>query len=250
MNEMMSPAGFAAVSGRNNDGMFGGNGAWWIIILFLFAFMGNGWGNGGRNSGAADNYVLASDFATVQRMISDATNTLERKLDNNQNGICDLGYAQAQLINGVQLGQMQQGYETRDAINGVSRQLAECCCGVKQQIAETNYNLANQANGLSRAIERGFCDTNYNMQAQHNATMIAVDKVGDRVIDYLNSARMQDLQAENQALKLAASQAAQNTYLVNTLRPSPAPAYVVQNPYCCNGGGYGYGCGCGCGAVA
>ena len=243
MNEMMSPADFAAVSGRNNDGMFGGNGAWWIIILFLFAFMGNGWGNGGRNSGAADNYVLASDFATVQRMISDATNTLERKLDNNQNGICDLGYAQAQLINGVQLGQMQQGYETRDAINGVSRQLAECCCGVKQQIAETNYNLANQANGLSRAIERGFCDTNYNMQAQHNATMIAVDKVGDRVVDYLNSARMQDLQAENQALKLAASQAAQNNYLVNTLRPSPAPAYVVQNPYCCNGGGYGYGCG-------
>lgn len=245
MNEMMSPADFAAVSGRNNDGMFGGNGAWWIIILFLFAFMGNGWGNGGRNSGAADNYVLASDFATVQRMISDATNTLERKLDNNQNGICDLGYAQAQLINGVQLGQMQQGYETRDAINGVSRQLAECCCGVKQQIAETNYNLANQANGLSRAVERGFCDTNYNMQAQHNATMIAVEKVGDRVIDYLNSARMQDLQAENQALKLAASQAAQNNYLVNTLRPSPAPAYVVQNPYCCNGGGYGYGCGCG-----
>lgn len=245
MNEMMSPADFAAVSGRNNDGMFGGNGAWWIIILFLFAFMGNGWGNGGRNSGAADNYVLASDFATVQRMISDATNTLERKLDNSQNGICDLGYAQAQLINGVQLGQMQQGYETRDAINGVSRQLAECCCGVKQQIAETNYNLANQANGLSRAIERGFCDTNYAMQAQHNATMIAVEKVGNRVVDYLNSARMQDLQAENQALKLAASQAAQNNYLVNTLRPSPAPAYVVQNPYCCNGGGYGYGCGCG-----
>ena len=243
MNDMMSPADFAAVSGRNNDGMFGGNGAWWIIILFLFAFMGNGWGNGGRNSGAADNYVLASDFATVQRMISDATNTLERKLDNTQNGICDLGYAQAQMINGVQRGQMQQGYETRDAINGVSRQLADCCCGVKQQIAETNYNLANQANGLSRAIERGFCDTNYNMQAQHNATMIAVDKVGDRVVDYLNSARMQDLQAENQALKLAASQAAQNNYLVNTLRPSPAPAYVVQNPYCCNGGGYGYGCG-------
>lgn len=246
MNDMMSPADFAAVSGRNNDGMFGGNGAIWIIILFLFAFMGNGWGNNGRNSGAADNYVLASDFATVQRMISDATNTLERKLDNTQNGICDLDYAQAQLINGVQLGQMQQGYETRDAINGVSRQLADCCCGVKQQIAETNYNLANQANGLSRAIERGFCDTNYNMQAQHNATMIAVDKVGDRVIDYLNNARMQDLQAENQALKLAASQQAQNNYLVSTLRPSPSPAYVVQNPYCCNSGSFG----CGCGGVA
>lgn len=47
---------------------------------------------------------------------------------------------------------------------------------------------------------------------------------------------MQDLQAENQALKLAASQAVQNNYLVSTLRPTPVPSYQVQNPYCCNGG--------------
>lgn len=231
MNDTMTPADVMALTNRNNDGMFGGSGAWWIIILFLFAFVGwggNGWGGNG-NSGAADNYVLASDFATVQRMISDATNSLERKLDNTQNGLSDLGYTQAQLINGVQLGQMQQGYETRIAVNGVERQLSDCCCGIKQEIAGVN-------NGLGRAIERGFCDTNYNMQAQHNATMIAIDKVGDRVIDYLNNTRMQDLQAENQALKLAASQAVQNNYLVNTLRPTPVPSYQVQNPYCCNGG--------------
>lgn len=235
MTDMMSPADVVALTNRNNDGMFGGNGAWWIIILFLFAFVGwggNGWGGNG-NSGAADNYVLASDFATVQRMISDATNSLERRLDNTQNGLCDLGYTQAQLINGVQVGQMQQGYETRIAVNGVGQKLSDCCCDIKQEIAGVN-------NGLGRAIERGFCDTNYNMQAQHNATMIAIDKVGDRVIDYLNSTRMQDLQAENQALRLAASQQAQNNYLVSTLRPTPVPSYQVQNPYCCN-----YGCGCG-----
>ena len=235
MNDMMSPADVVALTNRNNDGMFGGNGAWWIIILFLFAFVGwggNGWGGNG-NSGAADNYVLASDFATVQRMISDATNSLERRLDNTQNGLCDLGYTQAQLINGVQVGQMQQGYETRIAINGVGQKLSDCCCDIKQEIAGVN-------NGLGRAIERGFCDTNYNMQAQHNATMIAIDKVGDRVIDYLNSTRMQELQAENQALRLAASQQAQNNYLVSTLRPTPVPSYQVQNPYCCNNG---YGCG-------
>ena len=64
--------------------------------------------------------------------------------------------------------------------------------------------------------------------------MIAVDKVGDRIIDYLTNQQNQQLRDENQALRLAASQAAQNSYLVNTLRPSPSPAYVVQNPYCCN----------------
>ena len=235
MNDMMSPADVVALTNRNNDGMFGGNGAWWIIILFLFAFVGwggNGWGGNG-NSGAADNYVLASDFATVQRTISDATNSLERRLDNTQNGLCDLGYTQAQLINGVQVGQMQQGYETRIAVNGVGQKLSAGCGDIKQGIAGVN-------NGLGRAIERGFCDTNANLQAQHNATMIAIDKVGDRVIDYLNSTRMQDLQAENQALRLAASQQAQNNYLVSTLRPTPVPSYQVQNPYCCN-----HGCGCG-----
>ena len=120
-------------------------------------------------------------------------------------GLCDLGYTQAQLINGVQVGQMQQGYETRIAVNGVGQKLSDCCCDIKQEIAGVN-------NGLGRAIERGFCDTNYNLQAQHNATMIAIDKVGDRVIDYLNSTRMQDLQAENQALRMAASQQAQNNF--------------------------------------
>ena len=119
------------------------------------------------------------------------------------------------------------------AVNGVGQKLSDCCCDIKQEIAGVN-------NGLGRAIERGFCDTNYNMQAQHNATMIAIDKVGDRVIDYLNSTRMQDLPAENQALRLAASQQAQNNYLVSTLRPTPVPSYQVQNPYCCNNG-----CGCG-----
>ena len=91
------------------------------------------------------------------------------------------------------------------------------------------------------------------MQAQHNATMIAIDKVGDRVIDYLNNARMQDLQAENQALKLAASQAVQNNTIKGYMaeqfayyNPRPVPAYQVQNPNCCCGNGYG----CGCGNVA
>ncbi len=43
-----------------------------------------------------------------------------------------------------------------------------------------------------------------------------------------------NLRSQIQALNLAQSQANQNTYLVNTLRPCPQPAYVVANPFCCN----------------
>lgn len=88
----MQPAG----NGYNGGGMFGDNGAWWIIILFLFVFCGwgnGGWsGNRGATSGAADNYVLATDFATI-----------ERKIDSVNSGLCDGFYAQAQLVNGVQM---------------------------------------------------------------------------------------------------------------------------------------------------
>ena len=52
----MTPADIAAVTGRNNsgDGMFGGNGAWWIIILFLFVFCG--WGGGWEARGSYSRY--------------------------------------------------------------------------------------------------------------------------------------------------------------------------------------------------
>lgn len=235
--ESMSPADIAAVTGSNRGtGTWGDNGAWWIIILFLFAFCGgwgNGWGGGGSN-GAANNYVLSSDFATLQRMISDAAGSTERKLDSISNGICDFGYTNAQLVNGVQQSLMTQGYETRNAIQGVSAQLASCCCDIREGISGVNYNLATQANGISREIERGFCDTNYHMVTQSNQTLQAIDKVGDRIIDYLVSEKTQTLRDENQALRLAASQQAQNNYIVGALRqPCPVPAYVVPNPNCC-----------------
>lgn len=242
----LSASDVAVLTDRNNDGMFGGNGAWWIIILFLFAFVGGGWGNGFGNgsSGAAENYVLASDFATLQRQISDATNSTERKLDSITNGICDLGYTQAQLINGVQNNLQSQGYETRIAVNGVGQQLANCCCDIREAISGVNYNMAMGNNQLQQAISNGFCQTNYNMATQNAQTMQTIDKVGDRVIDYLANKENQNLRDENFALRLSASQQAQNNYLVNELKPCPIPAYLTCNP---NGPiNYSLNTGCGC----
>ncbi len=101
--------------------------------------------------------------------------------------------------------------------------------------------MALNTNTLSREVERGFCDTNYNNATQHCATLNAIDKVGDRIIDYLNADKAQTLRDENQALRLAASQAAQNNYLIGALKPLPVPAYSVPNPNCCYSN---YGCGC------
>lgn len=265
----------AATGGnRSNDGFGDGNG-WWIILLFIFIAAFGGWGNnggafgGGGNQGAAENYVLASDFATLQRQLSDGFSSVDRKGDQIVNGLCDGFYTQAQLVNGVNMNIANSaanitqaittnGYENRLGQQMLGQQMSNCCCDIRQQISDTNYNIANQANGISRQIadcccaterqiERGFADTNYNLATQNCATLQAIDKVGDRVIDYLANKENQNLRDENFALRLAASQERQNNYLVERLNPNPCPqpAYVVQPPQqvtfptnCCGGVNY------------
>lgn len=225
-------------------GGFGGDNGWWIIILFLAIFCGwggngNGFGNNGRNSGGVvDGYVLASDFSNI-----------ERKIDSVNQGLCDGFYQQAQLVNGTnmamasgfaqaELSRCNQQAALMQQLNAMQMQAADCCCENRAAIAQVRYDMATQA-----------CDTRNTVQ---NTTRDIIDAMncGFRSIDQRLTA--QELAAkdakiaeQNQQLfgyQLAASQAAQNNYLVSTLRPSPSPAYVVANPYCCNSG-YNYGCG-------
>ena len=71
MDGTYSLADIAAATGtnnRNNDGMFGGDGVWWLIVLFIFAFCGwggNGWGNGGGGAaGSAYTDSFENDVKT------------------------------------------------------------------------------------------------------------------------------------------------------------------------------------------
>ncbi len=76
--------------------------------------------------------------------------------------------------------------------------------------------------------------------ANNTRDIIDSQNAGTRaILDYLCQEKISDLQSENQTLRLAASQQAQNNYLVNQLRPCPVPAYVTCNPWSSNcGNGY------------
>ena len=238
----------ALLSGRNgnNDG-FGDNGSWWVIIFLIFAFMG--WGRngnvfgGGNGSGATDNYVLASDFATIQRQLSDGFNDLTAQSRYIQNGICDGFYAMnTSLLNGfagVNNSIMTNGYETRNAIQGVSSDLASCCCNLRSDIQGVNYNLATNACNLQNTMNmntRDIVDTvNANYRALHDE--IVANRIEDK------NAQITAQQNEINALRLSASQSAQNAYLLNELKPCPSPSYIVPNPNCC----YNYQVTGGCG---
>lgn len=223
----------APVNSSNGGFGWGGEGSWFIIILFLFAFLGwgnGGWGNNGNGGGVVDGYVLTSDFANV-----------ERKIDSVNQGLCDGFYQQAQLVNGTnmamangfaqaELSRSNQQAALMQQLTAMQMQAAECCCNTQRSIEGVRYDMAAQA-----------CDTRNTVQ---NATRDIIDANNQNsraILDFLTQSKLSDLQAENQGLKLAASQAAQNSYLVSQLRPSPIPAYTVQNPYCCN---QFAGCGC------
>ena len=224
------------VSPTNSGGGFGwgGDGAWLIILFLIFAVFGwggNGWGNNAGNSGGVvDGYVLTSDFANV-----------ERKIDSVNQGLCDGFYQQAQLVNGTNMA-MANGFAQAELsrsnqqaaliqqLTAMQMQAQQCCCDQRADTAQLRYDMATQG-----------CDTRNTIQT---ATRDIIDNANSNsraILDFLTQSKLQELQSENQGLKLAASQAAQNSYLVSQLRPSPIPAYTVQNPYCCN---QFAGCGC------
>ena len=226
-----------APTGMMNSGFggFGGDGAWWIIILFLFVFCGwgnNGWGNNG-NGGVIDGYVLTSDFANV-----------ERKIDSVNQGLCDGFYQQAQLVNGTnmamangfaqaELSRSNQQAALMQQLNAMQMQAAECCCNTQRSIEGVRYDMAAQACDTRNTVQNATRDIVENQNANSRA-----------ILDFLTNSKMRDLESANQELRLAASQSAQNNYLISQLRPCPSPAYITCNPWA--GSGYG-GCGSGCG---
>lgn len=234
--------------GNNNNGGWGdGNGWWVLIILFaLFGWGGNGFGNGfggGGAQGALTRGDLCMDMnfnglENAVGRIADNQNAIARQTDN---AICNLGYNNAQLANGIQMQIGTEfrgldnaictlGYNTQSGFNALAAQMAQCCCDQKQEAAETRYAMAQGFAQIDRTISDQFCQ----LKSEQKDAQIAA------------------LQNQLNVANLAASQEAQTRQLTDTLRPCPTPAYITCNPWASNGTAYNGCCGntwnggCGC----
>ena len=204
-------------NGSGNGFGFGGDGAWFLIILFLFAFCGwggNGLGNNSGNSGGVvDGYVLASDFSNI-----------ERKMDLINGGLCDGFYAvNNTLLTGfgnAELSRANQQAALMQQLSAMQMQAANCCCENRAAVAQVRYDMATQACDTRNTVQNATRDIVENQNANSRA-----------ILDFLTNSKMRDLESANQELRLAASQAAQNNYLISQLRPTPIPAYASCNPW-------------------
>lgn len=227
----------AAVTGNNGNNGWGNGDGWWVLII-LFALFG-GWGRGGYgNGGSGDcNCATAGD---IQRGFDNQT--VVNKLNGLENGLCSLGYDQLNQMNGINTNIMQavaslnnqitqQGIANMQDTNSISRQLADCCCENRQAIAQVRYDMATDTCTITNAINQ----MGQNIIQNDNANYRAIHDEIVQIQMQNKDERIAELTAKVNALNLAASQAAQNQYLVQALSPAPVPAYNVPNPHCCNG---------------
>lgn len=251
----MSAADLAAVVGNgNNGGMWGGDGSWWIILLFLCLFNG-GWNNGGGYGGNGANgfvpYYLANNTdAGVQRGFDTAA--LSGQLNGIQSSI-NGGFASAEVAAcNRAMADMERSFASQTAITGglsnIASELASCCC--ENRLATANLGALVQSENCAdrQALSDGIRDVIAATTAQNQRILdqLCADKIdakNERIADLERQLTMANLAASQtaQTAQLLADNSRQTVALEQYLNPVPVPAYIVSNPNCCQS----TGCGCG-----
>lgn len=197
-----------------SDGAFGGNGAWMMMFLFfLLAWGGNGFG--GWYNGAAQGALTRGELCQDMNFQS-----LENAVRGVQSGLCDGFYA-------MNTGMLNGFYGVNNAIQQAQFAAQQCCCETNRNIDAVRYENAKNTCDIVNAIKAD----------------------GDATRALMTQNEIQSLRDQLQTANFQLSQQAQNSTLINAIRPTPVPAYVTCSPYESNM--YASGCyrnvnGCGC----
>ena len=267
-NNMVMPVA-PAYAGNNSGFGFGGDWAWILLLLVLF---GGGWNNGfgGGWGGNNDLYPWMNNSNQINggfrdQMLSTQLNGIQSSVTSGfgdvQNSLC-AGFAGVNAtVNGASNALAQQMYTNTIAdlersfasqtastqgMTALQAQLAQCCCDNRSATQDVKFALATEACATRNADATNTRDI---IDSQTRGTQAILDKLCALEIDAKNDTIAQ-LRSQINELSRNASQTAQTAAILANneaqtaaleqyLAPVPRPAYIVQNPSCCN---YGYGC--------
>lgn len=163
------------LAAKNNSG-FGGEGGWFMWVIFLFFLMGwggNDFGFGfGNQNGNLPNLInndagrellmsaiqgngnAIGQLATTLNCDINQVNSALQALATQLQGVGNqVGMSGMQVINAIQSGNAQ-----------LASQLAQCCCDNKLAICQQTNTLQSTINGVGNAMERGFSDNAFRIQ--------------------------------------------------------------------------------------
>lgn len=238
-NGLIMPVSPMYGNGMGMNGGFGGDWGWIILLLLIgWGNNGNGGFGGGFGGGAGNLYpwMNQADITTSGFQNAQLSNQLT-SIQNSVNGIgtqlCNSFANLETAANARQMANMQQSFD-------LSSQFANCCCENRLATANLNTSIAQAANSIIQ---------NQNANTQAIKDQLCQDKIEEKN-DLIAQLRSELLYARGQAsqdVQTAAIQAGQRA-LANEVEqyvlPTPRPAYIVQNPNCCQQNT----CGCGCGS--
>lgn len=275
-NDMVMPvAPMMGNYGGGNGGFgWGGDGAWWLLVLFLFAANGNGFGWGGNGMNGAAPYIMNTttnndvqrgfDQQAVMSSLGDITGAVTSGFAGVNQSLCS-GFAGVNAtinsgFNAAEASNNARQIANMQSLFGLQSQLAQCCCDNRLATANLNATILAENCADRAAVSDGIRDIlqnqTANTQALINTTNQAVQGVYDKLcqleLDAKND-KIADLQAQLSQARFDASQVAQTQRLLldnqaqtsaleQYLNPAPIPAYIVQNPNCCAQNYYGCGC--------
>ena len=204
--------------GYGNNGFFGGDGIWAIVLLALLFNNGGfgGWGNNGYNNIATTEYI-SSEFTQrdINNGFQNQSNLISNGFSNTAQDVCNL---RSEVLENRYAGALGDSNTQRDILLSSSR---------------IESDLATQSlQGLARLDA---CCCELKAQGLENT---------QRILDAMNQNTIQDLRDRLVAAKDVISDQRTENNIINALRPFPIPAYLTSSPYVgygYNGGFYGNG---------
>ena len=254
-NSMVMPVA-PMMGGNGGFGGFGGD--WgWIILLLLFA--GGGWGGFG-GFGGAGNMMLGYDFPWLlngqqginantnagfrDAMLNDGITSIRDGINGISTQLCNGFAGVEQGANTRQMANMQTDFAMQSAMNagfnGVTSQLAQCCCDNKSAIQDVKYTIATEASATRTANSQ---NTQAVLDKLCQLELDGYKRENDNLRSQLNMATLRESQTAQNAF-IAQGFSDEVDQLYNRLSNCPVPSTPVygRTPiFTCNNNG----CGCG-----
>lgn len=190
--DLATNIGMMNAAKSGNGGIFGGDGGGiWILIILFFIIGFGGGGFGFGNTGAAQ--TITNEF-----LYTNLNNTLDRGFNQVSNQNFQMSKELCSGFNGIQQELMNNRFASQ-----------QCCCETNRNIDAVRYENAKNTCDI---ITAGHADT-------------------QRILDQMNSEKIEALRSELQSAQLALANTVQTRNIVSELRPVPVPAYLTCSPY-------------------
>lgn len=213
MDALSGTDALSVMNAARNTGYDGmdGYGAWFWIIIILFAFWGNGFGN--RNNG----FETDIDTRFLERDIFNTNQNVSNTACQTQRDVLDSKY-------GLNTAVLENRFNC-----------SQNACATQKEILQNRYDNAIQTQALSAQASQCCCDLKTAIHAEGEATraMIQEDKI-------------QKLRDQVYATNLALNNANLANSIVNQIIPRPAPAYPSCSPFVPSYYGFGNNGCCNC----